>query len=168
MGKAKDSKAHGAKSLADAKQSRHERDCKVCRHPRREIIEQEWTSWGDTSEIAKTHGLSRDSIYRHAHALGLFKKRRRNVRAALEKIIEKAGAVEVTAAAVVSAVQAYAKINAQGQWVERIEHVDFRELFDRMTREELDEYARSGELPRWSSEFLAATGRHSDRGGEDG
>lgn len=168
MGKAKDSKVDSGKSAGGGTQSRHERDCKVCRHPQRESIEQEWASWGDTSEIAKTYSLSRDSIYRHAHALGLFEKRRRNVRAALEKIIEKAGGVEVTAAAVVSAVQAYAKINAQGRWVERVEHVDFRELFDRMTREELDEYARSGELPRWSAEFLAATGRYSNRGGEDG
>jgi hypothetical protein len=60
-----------------------------------------------------THGqlyaVSRDSIYRHAHALGLMEKRRRNVRAALEKIIEKAGDVEVSATAVVSAVAAYCK-----------------------------------------------------------
>jgi hypothetical protein len=38
------------------------------------------------------------------NALGLMEKRRRNVRAALEKIIEKAGDVEVSATAVVSAV----------------------------------------------------------------
>jgi hypothetical protein len=54
--------------------------------------------------MGKQYGLSRDSIYRHAHALGLMDKRRRNVRAALEKIIEKAGDVEVSATAVVSAV----------------------------------------------------------------
>lgn len=168
MGKANASKAHGGKSLASAKQSRHERDCKVCRHPQREIIEQEWTSWADTNEIAKTYSLSRDSIYRHAHALGLFEKRRRNVRAALEKIIEKAGSVEVTAPAVVSAVQAYAKINAQGQWVERIERVNMREVFDRMTREELDTYARTGELPAWTGEFAAATRFESGAESENG
>ena len=168
MGRAKASKARTDKSPKGANASRHERDCKVCRHADRETIEREWISWGDTSEIVKAYSLSRDSIYRHAHALGLFEKRRRNIRAALEKIIEKAAGVEVTAAAVVAAVQAYAKINAQGQWVDRVEHVDFREIFDRMTREELETYARSGELPAWSSEFLAATGRHSDGGGEDG
>ena len=60
-------------------------------------------------------------MYRHAHAFGLFEKRKRNVRAALERIIEKAGDVEVTAAAVVTAVQAYAKINTQGllAWTEQ-------------------------------------------------
>jgi hypothetical protein len=51
----------------------------------------------------------------------------------LEKIIEKAGEVEVTSSAVVAAVQAYSKINAAGQWVERSEHVNLNELFDKMT-----------------------------------
>jgi hypothetical protein len=58
-------------------------------------------------------------VYRHAHAFGLFEKRKRIVRAALERIIEKAGEVEVTASAVVGALQAYAKINANGQWVDQ-------------------------------------------------
>jgi len=55
--------------------------------------------------IANEYGLSdRASVYRHAHAFSLFEKRSRNVRAALERIIEKAGEVEVTSSAVVSAV----------------------------------------------------------------
>jgi hypothetical protein len=40
-----------------------------------------------------------------------------------ERIIESAGEVAVGASAVVSAVTAYAKINANGQWVERTEQV---------------------------------------------
>jgi hypothetical protein len=65
--------------------------------------------------LTEEYGLSdRASIYRHAHARGLFEKRQRNVRAALERIIEKAGEVDVTAAAVVSAVQVYSRINAAG------------------------------------------------------
>jgi hypothetical protein len=50
------------------------------------------------------------------------------VRTALEKIIEPASEVEVNAAAVVSAVSAYSKINASGQWVERSETVDLNQL----------------------------------------
>ena len=79
----------------------------------------------------------RASVYRHAHALGLFLKRQRNIRAALERIIEHAGEVEVTASGVVSAVQAYSKINAAGQWIQRSEHVNLNELFERMTQQEL-------------------------------
>jgi hypothetical protein len=62
----------------------------------------------------RVHRSDSASVYRHAHALELFQKRQRNVRAALERIIEKAGEVDVTASAVVAAVQAYAKINSAG------------------------------------------------------
>jgi len=80
-------------------------------------------NWESPASLANKYGLAdRTSIYRHAHALNLFEKRKRNVRAALERIIEKSGEVEVTASAIVAAIQAYAKINAQGQWVERSEH----------------------------------------------
>ncbi|MGB6975237.1 MAG: hypothetical protein WBD67_11190 [Terracidiphilus sp.] len=61
-----------------------------------------------TAAIAEEYGLAdRTSVYRHAHALSLFAKRQRNIRAALERIIERAGEVDVTASAVVAAVQAY-------------------------------------------------------------
>jgi hypothetical protein len=158
MGKAKSR----AKKLTA--QQRHERDCKICRHPQRARIEQDWIGWGDTTRIAKQYHVSRDSVYRHAHALQLFGKRERNIRAALERIIEHAEHVEVTGPTVVSAIQAYAKINAQGQWVERTEHVDLKAVFDRMTREELDVYAREGKLPPWFSEFAGATRIESLRG----
>ncbi len=138
-------------------QERHARDCKVCKHQEREAIEQEWISWGDTTQIAKDYSLSRNSIYRHAEMMGLYAKRDRNIRAALGRIIEKAGSVDVTSAAVVSAIQAYAKINANGEWVDRVEHVDLKAVFDRMSREELDLYAKHGTLPPWTREFLGAT-----------
>jgi len=166
MGKRKTRKA--ARENKQSSQARHERDCKICHNAKREEIERAWTSWGDTTEIAKQYSLTRDSIYRHAHALGLFKKRGRNIRAALEQIIEKAAGVEVTAASVVSAVQAYAKINAQGQWVERFERVDMREIFDRMTRDELDSYARTGKLPSWAPELVSATRFDSNEEDSDG
>jgi len=105
-------------------------------------------NWASPANLAEQYGLAdRTTVYRHAHALGLFEKRKRNVRAALERIIEKAGEVEVTAAAVVTAVQTDAKINVQGQWIERSEHLNLNELFDRMSKDELEAYARDGKLP---------------------
>lgn len=65
--------------------------------------------------------------------------------------------MEVTAAAVVSAIQAYSKINGNGEWVDRAEHVDLKAVFDRMSRDELDLYAKDGTLPPWTKEFLGAT-----------
>jgi hypothetical protein len=82
-------------------------------------------------------------------------KRRRNVRAALERIIEKAGEVDVNAASVVGAVSAYARINSRGEWVERAETVNLNEVFQRMTGPELEAYAKDGTLPSW---FQAAPG----------
>jgi len=149
---------------------RHAAECKVCAHAQREEIEREFINWRSPASIAKQYKLkNRASVYRHAHALGLFPKRQRNVRAALEKIIERAGEVEVNAASVVSAVGAYARINATGQWVERSEHLDLNQLFDRMTAAELDEYAREGTLPEWFTDGLeVATGGNGQGGPKNG
>ena len=134
---------------------RHQRNCSVCGHEQREEIEAGFIGWRSPTTIAEEYGLAdRASVYRHAHALGLFAKRQRNIRAALERIIEKAGEVDVTASAVVAAVQAYSKINAAGQWIDRTEQVSLNDLFDKMSTAELEEYAQSGTVPKW---FEAAT-----------
>ena len=129
--------------------ARHGAQCSVCAHPQREEIDLEFVSWTSPALIATAYKLSRDAVYRHARAMNLFHKRQNNVRAALEKIIEQAAQVEVNASAVVSAVTAYAKINAAGQWIDRSEIVDVNQLFERMTNDELETYARTGELPEW-------------------
>jgi hypothetical protein len=137
---------------------RHKRTCSVCRHAQREEIEAAFIGWRSPADLAQDYGLAdRASVYRHAHALGLFEKRRRNIRAALEHIIEKVGGVDVTASAVVAAVQAYAKINAAGEWIDRSETVSMNALFERMSTQELEAYAQTGELPRWFSATVGAT-----------
>lgn len=141
---------------------RHKRTCTVCGHPQREEIESAFIAWHSPAAIAEEYGLAdRSSVYRHGHALGLFEKRRRNIRAALERIIEKAGEVDVTASAVVAAVQAYAKINTAGQWIDRTETVSLNDLFDRMSTQELEAYAQSGALPGWFSATVGATDGNS-------
>lgn len=137
---------------------RHRMNCTICAHEKREEIEQEFIAWKSPTLIATNYDLAdRTSIYRHAHAFGLMEKRRRNVRAALERMIEKSGDVDVTAAALVAAIQAYAKINAQGQWIDRSEHVNLNELFERMTIEEKETYAIEGKLPSWFSQTVGDT-----------
>lgn len=129
---------------------RHQRNCSICSHTQREQIEADFIGWRSPAAITEEFGLAdRASVYRHAHALGLFPKRQKNIRAALERIIEKAGEVDVTASAVVAAVQAYAKINAAGEWIDRTETVSLNQLFDRMSTQELEAYAQSGALPKW-------------------
>jgi hypothetical protein len=147
-------------------QGRHEARCLICAHQDREQIEQSFVAWVSPAKIAEEHSVSRDGVYRHAHAMGLMEKRRRNVRAALERIIEKAGEVEVNASSVVGAVSAYARINSRGEWVERAETVNVNELFQRMTSSELEAYAKAGTLPDWFQGPSGATPTDSN-GGKD-
>src|SRR5271157_997157 len=125
-------------SAATVSKGRHEHQCRICSHPKREEIEQVFIAWVSPARIAKKYAVCRDGVYRHAHVFGLMGQRRRNIRAALERIIEKAGEVEVNAAAVVSAASAYARINSRGEWVERTETVNLNALFERMSQAELE------------------------------
>ena len=149
------SMTHQRDADATVSLGRHQRNCSVCAHEQREEIEAAFIGWRSPKVIAEEYGLAdRASVYRHAHALGLFPKRQKNIRAALERIIEQAGEVDVTASAVVAAIQAYSKINAAGQWIDRTEQVSLNDLFDRMSTAELEQYAETGTLPKW---FEAAT-----------
>jgi hypothetical protein len=49
-----------------------------------------------------------------------------------------------------------AKINANGQWIERSEHVSLNALFDRVTPQEMENYAANGTLPTWFERMLGA------------
>jgi hypothetical protein len=152
-----------SKQRQPASVDHHRRLCRICSHPAREQIERDFLEWVSPQAIAKAYGLHKDNpaaLFRHARALGLFARRRHNARNALERIIEQAGNVTPSASAIVSAVRAYVKINSEGQWVEAPERVYLRELFDRMTREELETYAREGKLPGWfTRQISAAAGR---------
>jgi hypothetical protein len=64
--------------------------------------------------------------------------------------------VQVTAAAVVAAVKAYAKINAQGLWNDRTETVNLNDLFERMSQDELEAYAQTGKFPGWFTNSVGA------------
>lgn len=141
---------------------RHKSACTVCNHHRCGDIEAEFIAWKSPAAIALEYGLTdRASIYRHADALGLRVKRQRNLKGALERIIEKAAEVDVTASSVVAAIQAYAKINAAGEWIERTETVSLNQLFDRMSSRELEAYAQSGTLPAWFQTTVGATAGNS-------
>jgi hypothetical protein len=147
---------------------RHPRLCSVCQHAQKDEIEAAFVAWRSPALIAEEYGLSdRKTVYRHAHALDLFPRRGRNIRAALESIIEKAGEVEVSASAVVAAVQAYAKINAAGAWIDRTEMISMNDLFSRMTASELETYASTGTLPEWFSANLPAPNKSQSGAEED-
>jgi hypothetical protein len=58
---------------------------------------------------------------------------------------------------VVQAIAVYGKLNAQGQLIERRETLNLNELFERMTVQEKEAYARDGKLPDW---FTETVGNH--------
>jgi hypothetical protein len=99
--------------------SRHQRKCCVCRHPARDAIEEAFIHWHSPNQIAIEHELEEASIYRHAHATGLFDRRQRNLRFALENYIERVNEIQiVTPEALVRAIQAYTRLSKTGEWIE--------------------------------------------------
>jgi hypothetical protein len=98
---------------------RHKRRCTVCHHPERDLIEQEFLRWSSPYEISEAFDLKDpSSIYRHAHAFGLFARRRLNVRCVAEQILEGADSVKPTGNSVLRALRAFTQITDEGQWVE--------------------------------------------------
>jgi len=110
---------------------RHDRKCTICSHPERKAIEQEFLRWYAPQDIAMDHDIPcASAIYRHAHAKGLFERRRLNLRFALEPLIEQGNHVEVTAGSVIRAVRAYAHIDDRGAWISPAE----KSLKDRLAQ----------------------------------
>jgi hypothetical protein len=98
---------------------RHRRKCTVCKHADRDAIEEAFLHWISPDFITTEFELPDwSTLYRHAHATGLFAQRRRNVRFALENIIERSVEVEITAAGLVRAIRAHASLTDSGEWVE--------------------------------------------------
>ncbi|HYL62086.1 MAG TPA: hypothetical protein VE077_05640 [Candidatus Methylomirabilis sp.] len=99
--------------------SRHVAKCRICNHPDRAAIEFDFLNWRNPLDLVKGYhlrGLS--TIYRHAHATGLFAKRRLNLRFAMERIVERVNEVPVTASSVIRAARVITRINDSGQWVD--------------------------------------------------
>ena len=128
------SQAADAAPKPQAASARHARRCNVCKHPDREAIELECLSWRSPDDIATDHGIAdRSSIYRHAHATGIFRRRRQTIRLALEPLLEQACTVKVSASAIVSAVRLYAQMSDTGDLVSRTKTVIVHHVTDPVT-----------------------------------
>jgi hypothetical protein len=104
---------------ASARLKRHQRCCRVCRHPDRDLIEYEFLHWCSPTEIAIRYEIAdRASITRHAHATGLYAHRTRRVRSVLERVIERAEEAAVNGHSIVRAVRAYLRIKDDDKCVE--------------------------------------------------
>jgi hypothetical protein len=109
--------------------ARHSRKCSACRHADRAAIDQDFLGWHSPDRIAKDYGIAdHSSIYRHAHATGLFNKRANTIRIALAPLIERADTVEVAADVIVRAVYVVTHLNDDGKWVETSSNRQTREI----------------------------------------
>jgi len=99
--------------------NRHVRCCAICRHKHREAIDHDILHWRSPADIAEEFKLyGPRTVYRHAHATGLWVRRRKNFRDVLESIIERASEATVTGNSVIKAVMIHGRINDQGKYVE--------------------------------------------------
>lgn len=97
----------------------HERQCKICRHPDRATIEEDFRRWREPYYIVEEYSLpSRSALYRHAQATGLMARRRRNLRGVAERILENVGNATFTADAILRAMRVFAHITEDGKWIE--------------------------------------------------
>jgi hypothetical protein len=128
---------------------RHEYACKICAHKERDEIEASYVAWKSLREIETHFTVSKDTIHRHAHAMGLDRKRSANVRGALERVIEKGlDSAEINGSALVSALTALAKLTETGQLVDRLEiSTELQAKLSGMSDLELENFAKSGVVP---------------------
>ena len=94
----------------------HRIKCNVCSHPERHAIDEAFLRWESPEKLVRQYAIAhRSSIYRHAHATGLYAKRRRALSSSLEFIIEHAGHVVPTVGEFFRAVKEYAQLGDNGQ-----------------------------------------------------
>jgi len=96
----------------------HESRCSICRHEERAAIEEAFLHWQNPRDIQDDYRVQERAIYRHAHALGLFSIRSRNLRFALGNIIERTSRMYATPECIIRAAQVFAKIDDEGRWIE--------------------------------------------------
>lgn len=96
----------------------HQRHCAICCRDDRELIEEEFLHWHNPDNIAFDYKIGARSVYRHAHAMGLFARRDANLRFALAGIIQRAHNFKGTADSVIRAVRAYTRVTAAGEWID--------------------------------------------------
>jgi len=108
-----------SKGLPDL--DRHSRKCCICSHPDRDAIEGEFIRWACPRRIARDYQIAdRASFYRHAHATGLYARRRREFARVLEDILEcvEHSSLEKTADVIIRASRVYAHLDENGNWIE--------------------------------------------------
>jgi hypothetical protein len=97
---------------------RHQRKCAICHHPEREEIEELFLHWHNPWNIAAGYKVSARSLYRHAHATGLYAARQDSLRPVLDRLLERVEDAKISGDCIIRAVRAYSCLGGDNKWTE--------------------------------------------------
>ena len=97
---------------------RHEAQCSICQSTYRKEFEENFLRWSTAADWSRW-GFEKYTVYRHAHALGLFEKRRENYKSALERILETGSQTYTTAGNVVAAAKVLLELREKEEKAQR-------------------------------------------------
>jgi hypothetical protein len=97
---------------------RHQRKCLVCEHPCREEIEELFLQWHQPYSLAYQFEIPSRSLYRHAHAAGLYEARQQNLHFVLDRFLERVQEATVTGDSIIRAIRAYSCLTPNNKWIE--------------------------------------------------
>ena len=104
--------------------NRHADQCAICKSEHRQEIENLFLHWISPDYIVEQFRVrNRMTLYRHMHATGLYEFRRRNLRAALDHLIENAPSARVSGDCIIRAIRAQSRLSEDGRWSEPVQRV---------------------------------------------
>jgi len=147
---------------------RHQAQCSICQSSCREAIDELFVDWTSPDELVKKYtSLSRDAIYRHAHAYSLFDQRRKNMGRALEKIIERLDWTSTTGSDILSAIKMLMKMESPKQAEDPAHENNQNKLIARRSPAESAASTPDAALPERSPELSSATLGDGHQGGSE-
>lgn len=126
---------------------RHQAQCTICQSPYRQQIEEDWMNWHSPAYFEKVYGLSRDCLYRHAHAFDLFPERHKNISMALDKIVERVDWTTASGSVILAAIKLLMKNNEAGKGDKAVQGADSQKVAPPMSPEERQDPVQDGSLP---------------------
>ena len=136
----------GQPTEREVSRGRHMAQCSICKHPQREEIEETWLNWTGLATIEFKYKVSRDSVYRHAHALGLFSKRRSNLIPSYERIVERGDTISYSGSNIISALRELEKLIQVEKAAEAVQSADPKPASQETPAKESDNGVVAGSL----------------------
>lgn len=132
----------------EKKVERHSRRCTVCASPNRQSIEEAYLRWESPSKICKQFQIRcQSALFLHVGALHLAEERDKHIKRCLAGLIEKNLNRRLSGSALIAAIVAFSRIDAEGRDAERLEYSQGKNSFVGWTRAELELFVTQGTWP---------------------